>query len=134
VPADADTWRLLAAGAPVVILAWDGVDGADLQPETLQAVYRHLHDKVGLDLFVEIEKAPVPLAEAQAAFRLFREAGLVACAGNQAKLLEPPDGAVSLSDLAAYRAYRQAREFRVRLDRAPLEEVRRLARLDPVAP
>ncbi len=132
VPADAETWRSLAAGAPTVVLAWEGLAGASLEPETLQAVYRHLADKTGLELFLAIEKAPVPLAEAQAAIGIFREAGLVASAGGAWKLLAPPDGPIGLPRLEAYQAYRQARAFQERLDRAPLEEARRLAHLDPV--
>ncbi|MBM3271388.1 MAG: single-stranded-DNA-specific exonuclease RecJ [Candidatus Sericytochromatia bacterium] len=132
VPADEATWRGLVAGARTVILAWDGAPGPQLAPDTLQAVYRHLAGRTGLDLFLAVEKAPVPLAEAQAAVAIFREAGLVATAGGTWKILEPPDGAIGLSRLAAYQAYRQARAFQERLDRASLEEARRLATLEPV--
>lgn len=133
VPPDAETWRALVAAAPVVVLAWEGLDDAELLPETLVAVYRHLEGRTGLDLFLAVEKAPVPLPEAQAAVQIFREAGLLAKAGHGWRLLAPPDGPIGLERLGAYQKYRQARLFRARLDRASVAEARELGGLPQLA-
>lgn len=133
VPADAEMWRSLVAAAPVVVMAWESLDGADLHPETLAAVYRHLEGRTGLELFTAVEKAPVPLAEAQAAVGIFREAGLLGKAGGGWKLFAPPDGPIGLEQLAAYQKYRLARAFRAKLDRASVPDARELGGLPQMA-
>ncbi|MBM3274925.1 MAG: hypothetical protein FJZ00_07215 [Candidatus Sericytochromatia bacterium] len=132
VPAEARQWRDLTSAALVVVLAWEGIRGAELSPETLQAVYQHLLGRSGVELFTAIEKAPVPLSEAQAAVQILREAGLMSNASGGWRLLEPPDGPIGLPKLAAYQSYRQARAFREKLDRATVEEARQLAGLPAV--
>jgi single-stranded-DNA-specific exonuclease len=134
VPTEARQWRNLTSAAPVVILAWEGIRGAELSPETLQAVYQHLFGRRGVELFTAIEKAPVPLAEAQAAVQILREGGLLSNASGGWRLLEAPDGPIGLTKLAAYQNYRQARAFREKLDRASVEEARQLAGLPAAQP
>lgn len=127
VPADLETWRSLILSAPKVVLAWKGLDGPELDPETLLAVYAHLEGKSGTDLFAAVEKAPVPLPEAQAAIRIFREAGVLVAAGGW-RLLAPPESPIGLAGLDAYRKHRSARAFRERLVSATPDEALELAK------
>ncbi|MBI6545147.1 MAG: single-stranded-DNA-specific exonuclease RecJ [Cyanobacteria bacterium NC_groundwater_1444_Ag_S-0.65um_54_12] len=122
VPADSITWQQLVAAAEQVVMAWDDLDEAELAPATLESLYCYLAERRGLELFTAIAHAPAPLLEAQAAIRIFREAGLMVCQQGEWRLLAPPAGVISLPELAAYRRYRQDRSFRMRLATASVAE------------
>ncbi len=129
VPADLETWRSLLSGSRTLVLAWRGVDGAALDEAALIAVYDHLVGRQGIELFTAIASSPVPLAEAQAAVSIFREAGLMVRSETGWCLLSPPEGPIALSSLAAFRRHVAERSFRERLCNATPEQAVALAQL-----
>ncbi|HEY9721701.1 MAG TPA: single-stranded-DNA-specific exonuclease RecJ [Oscillatoriaceae cyanobacterium] len=122
VPEDRETLRTLASRAERLTLAWKETDDEPaLTPEWLLECYKTLAAEQSRPLAQAI--ARVGGYRALTAVRLLREAGLLVEHDGFWQLLAPNDAAIAVSQLASFRIAEEARAFRARLRRAPLDEI-----------